>query len=333
VPYLLLIPLGAKFARRFGYEKAILLGTPFLALYYISLYLIPQNPIYIAIAITAFVLQKSFYWPGYQADFAKFGKGIERGREISNIMMITMIVFILGPIAGGFIISIWGFKFLFIIATILIIASNLPLIATPEAFKPIPFSYFNSFKRLFHKDNRRNFFGYLGFGEEFIGMVFWPIFIFTIVQDFLSIGSIIGLATLATTVVLLFVGRMVDGDSSQRKSILRMGSVFKSAVWLIRLLVRGPLGIFLGDSLGRTMKNVIVVPMLAMTYDHANETSVMKTMIFFEMSLIVGKIVAMLAALVLLWIFPGSFASLFILAAAMTLLYSLVKYEPVTLKS
>jgi len=36
---------------------------------------------------------------------------------------------------------------------------------------------------------------------------------------------------------------------------------------------------------------------------------------------------------VLLWIFPGSFASLFILAAAMTLLYSLVKYEPVTLKS
>src|SRR3990167_1375608 len=35
--YFIFIPLGAKFARRFGYERAILLGSPFLAAYYLAL--------------------------------------------------------------------------------------------------------------------------------------------------------------------------------------------------------------------------------------------------------------------------------------------------------
>src|SRR3989338_5630578 len=50
VLYLVFVPLGAKFARRFGYEKAILVGSPFLALYYIFLFLIPQNPAFIGLA-------------------------------------------------------------------------------------------------------------------------------------------------------------------------------------------------------------------------------------------------------------------------------------------
>jgi MFS family permease len=329
--YLFMIPLGAKFARRFGYEKSILLGSPFLAVYYISLYLISINPLFIFVAIVAFVLQKSFYWPGFHADFARFGKNSERGREISNIMAVTSIVLIAGPFIGGFIIATWGFKLLFTVATVIILASNLALLSTPEKFKPIPYSYTQSFKRLLARENRRNFYGYLGFGDELIGMVIWPIFIFTVISNFLSIGSLVALATLTTTFVLLFVGRMVDGRATARRSILKMGVVFKSGVWVLRTLVQGPLGVFVTDALGRTTKNVIMVPMMAMTYDHASETSVMKTIIFFEMSLIIGKILAIVLSLVVLAVVPGSFAALFVVAGLMTLLYSLIRYEPVKL--
>ena len=333
VLYLFVIPLGAKFSRRFGYEKAILVSTPFLALYYISLFLIPVNQIFIVIAILAFTIQKSFYWPGYHADFARFGKEKERGREVSNILAITSAVWIIGPFLGGIIIATLGFKILFIVATVIILASNIPLLATPEKFKPSTFSYIDNFKRLFARENRRNLFGYIGFGEELIGMVIWPIFIFTIVSSFVSIGSLVALATLTTTIILLFVGRMVDGETQQRRSILKIGAVFKSTVWFMRILVRGYLGIFLTDGLGRTTRNVILIPMLAMTYDHANDTSIMKTVMFFEMALIVGKILAMVIALAILVIVPGSFIALFVLAGIMTLLYSLIKFEPVKIKN
>jgi hypothetical protein len=70
-----------------------------------------------------------------------------------------------------------------------------------------------------------------------------------------------------------------------------------------------------------------------MTYDHASETSVMKTIIFFEMSLIIGKIVAMVGALVLLSIVQDSFIALFVMAGFMALLYSLIRYNPTKLRS
>ncbi len=331
VLYLVFIPLGAKFARRFGYEKAILLGSPFLALYYAALFLIPQHAAFIGIAIGAFVLQKTFYWPGYLADFARFGRRAERGREVSNLLLVTLLVSILGPLVGGVLISFGGFEALFAVATVLILASNLPLLATPERFTPVPFSYAGSFRRLFYPENRRNFVGFLGFGEELIVMVIWPVFIYTIITNFLEIGSVVAASTLATGAVLLYVGRMVDGNAFGRRSILKIGAVFSAAVWLARLAVSGVFGVFATDALGRTTKDVIVIPMMAETYDHANQTSIMKTVIFFEMSLIVGKILAILISLAVLSRFGDSFAALFVIAAAMTLLYTLVKYEPVRL--
>jgi len=330
--YLFTIPLGAKFAHRFGYEKAILLGTPFLALYYISLHLIGNDFMFAGLAIFAFAMQKTFYWPGFYADFARFGKNKERGREVSNIIVLTSAVAIIGPFVGGLIISIWGFKILFVVVTILILASNLPLLSTPEKFKPSSFSYKESFSRLFAKKNRRNFFGYIGYGEEIIGMVIWPIFIYTIISNFLSIGSLVALSTLTTIVIILFVGKMVDGDKEQRRSILRMGSIFRAAAWLLRILAKGTLGIFLVDSVGKISKNVVTVPIMAMTYDRANETSVMKTMVFFEQALIIGKLLAIFLSLFALSFFTDSFTALFIIAALMSLLYSLVKFDKIKLK-
>jgi len=332
VIYLFTIPLGAKFARRFGYEKAILVGSPFLAVYYICLYLIPSNMLFAVAAILAFTIQKSFYWPGYHADFARFGQNKERGREVGNLIVLSSLVYIAGPLIGGFLISVWGFKMLFTAATILIIASNLPLLSTPEKFKPVPFSYSDSFRRLFAKENRRNFFGFIGFGEEFLVMVIWPVFIFTVLKNFLEIGSLIALATLATTLVVLFVGKMVDGDLQHRRSVLKTGAVFSSGAWLLRLLVQGGLGVFLVDALSRITKNVIIVPMMAMTYQRASETSVMKTIIFFEQALIIGKLLAIIFSLILLSFVPNSFAVMFTLGALMTLLYSLIKYDPIRLQ-
>ena len=98
------------------------------------------------------------------------------------------------------------------------------------------------------------------------------------------------------------------------------------------MLSATPLSVFLADTLSRISKNVIVVPMMAMTYDHASDTSVMKTVVFFEMSLAIGKIIAMFLSLLVLRFLPDSFAAMFIIAALMTLLYSLVKYEPIKVK-
>src|SRR3989338_5094483 len=75
--YFLIMPLGAKMALRFGYNKSIIFSTLFLISYYLSLWGLESSPIFLLTAIPAFALQKTFYWPGYHSEFARYGEARE----------------------------------------------------------------------------------------------------------------------------------------------------------------------------------------------------------------------------------------------------------------
>ncbi|MFA5029161.1 MAG: MFS transporter [Patescibacteria group bacterium] len=322
--YFAVLPLGARFAKRFGYESSIALGVFFTALLYGSLFMISKFfwP-FTVLTIIFYVLAKMFYWPAYHANFARFSASGQRGRQISNLAILETIVCIVGPLLGGLILKFFGFEFLFIIACALIIISNIPLLITREQFEPKPFEYFKVYKDLFSRERRKKFFSLWGYGEEFITMVVWPVFIFTVVKDFLGLGALTAFSLFLTTIVFLFIGRITDRQEG--RLVMRYGTIFYSFSWLLRLISRGVLGVFLIDSYSRLAKQSISVPTVALTYSKATrkDSSVMGTIVFFEMSLVVGKIVTMLAALVLLQIFTPGWNSMFILAGLMTLLYLL----------
>lgn len=320
--YFLLLPFGGKFARSRGYEHAIIFSTPFLVLYYLSLFAIPYHPFFIVSAIVSLALQKMLYWPGYHADFARFGKDGARGKEISNLMVLDSIVMILGPAFGGIVIATVGFKVLFVIVVFLILVSNIPLLITPERFVPVPFSYRDSIKRLVAPENRRKFFAYLGFGEEHLAGYLWPIFIFLVIKAYVSIGFLISASVLVATILTFYIGRVADETS--KHAVLKIGTVFTAFTWLMRVLVVSGVGVFMSDSLYRISSRTISMPFSAIIYEDAKKTSVMNSIIFFQMVLSLAKIFTSVLALAALFFFPNSWAALFILAALMTGLYALI---------
>jgi MFS family permease len=320
--YFLLVPLGGKFARGYGYEHSILFSTPFLILYYLSLFAIPYNPFFIASAVIALALQKMLYWPGYHADFARFGKDGVRGKEISNFVVLDSVVSILGPVFGGVVIATLGFKVLFVIVSVLILVSNIPLLTTPEKFVPVPFSYKEAMKMMVRPENRRRLFAYMGFGEEHLAGYLWPIFIFLAIKEYVAIGFLISASVLVATVLTLYIGRVTDEES--RHGVLKIGVVFTAFTWLMRILAVSGVGVFMADSLYRVSRRTVGVPLAAITYEEAKKTSVMKSVIFLQMALVVGKILVSVLALLALYFFPNSWLAIFILGAAMTLLYALL---------
>jgi MFS family permease len=320
--YFLIVPLGGKIARTQGYEHSILYSTPFLVLYYLSLFAIPYHHFFIASAIIALALQKMLYWPGYHADFARFGEDGRRGREISNLAVLDSLVAILGPAFGGVIIATAGFKVLFIIVSFLILVSNIPLLTTGEVFVPVQFSYKDAFRRLVRRDNRRRLFTYFGYGEELVAGLLWPVFIFLIIKGYASVGFLISASILLTTILTLYVGRIADMES--RHGVLKVGVIFTFFTWLLRILVVSGVGVFMADSLYRISRGTIGVPLMILTYERAKKTSVMKSIIFFQMALALGKLIIGVAALILLFFFPNSWTAIFVLAAVVTLLYALL---------
>ena len=323
--YFFIMPLGAKFARKQGYELGIFFGTVLFSLFYIGLFFIEQYSFLFYLVPLVLALQKTFYWPAYHADFARFSDDSEEGREISGLTTAVSLVYIIGPALAGFIIVNWGFSALFTLATVIFLASNIPTLITKEKFEKKDFSYIGAYKYLISKKNRKSFLAYLGFGEELIVLVVWPVFISIIITDLFDLGLIITLATLVTSVLTLYIGKITDFKN--KKSILSLGSSFYALAWFARIFTINKLGIFVISTFSRLSKNVIAVPLTAITYERAKARSVMSTVVFFEMSLVVGKFIAILLIYLSLFFITNemiAFKLTFILAGGMSLLYLLL---------
>lgn len=326
--YFFLLPLGGKIARMHGYERSILFSTPFLIIYFLSLFAIKFHYIFIAVAIVSIAIQKILYWPGYHADFAKSGKQKERGREISNFYLLAATVSIIGPAFGGLLITFFGFKTLFVVASVLILFSNIPLLTTPERFKPKPFSYKTALKDVFRKEKRHKFMGYLGFGAEMVEVAVWPIFIYTIVVGYDKIGFLISGSIFIGIISAFFIGRAIDAKK-QHLGLIRLGVILTSIIWVIRIIITKTFGIFITDVAHRITRLAVALPMSAVTYNDAQKSSVMRSIIFKEMVLCIGKGGAAILGIIILSFktMEESWVYLFVLAAVLTLFYSFFRRD------
>ena len=244
---------------------------------------------------------------------------------------MTSLVYIIGPVLAGFIISQWGFGALFMVSSVIFLASNIPTLITKEKWKPRHTDYKKAYTNLFAKKNRKSFLAYLGFGEELIVLVVWPVFISLVISDILDIGLVVTVATLITTLLTLYIGKL--SDKRNKRKILRLGSAFYAIAWFVRIFIFTKIGIFFVDTMSRLGKNTIGVPLMAITYENAKSLqkeerhSVMDVILFFEMSLVVGKITALVLIFVLTAFVADemtAFQLTFVLAGGMSLLYLLL---------
>jgi MFS family permease len=132
--YIILIPLGAKVASRFGYEHSIYISIPFQIIYWVLLFASQQNLTLLYFAPLAFALQKTFYWPAFHASIARFANNGQTGREFSLMHQIINLSFVLGPYLGGLISERFGVRITFIIASSVYFFSFIPLFTSKEVF-------------------------------------------------------------------------------------------------------------------------------------------------------------------------------------------------------
>jgi len=330
--YFFLIPFGAKFANKYGYENGMFLGTVFYVVFYVCLFLIPQFPILFYIAAIIYTFQKIFYWTAFHADFAHNSEDTEEAREISSVTVSNAVMFIVGPILGGLIITYFGFSVLFLVVSILFLVSNIPMLLTKEKFDYRTYEYKKVFD-IFKKGKLKNFLACMGYGEELIVLVLWPIFMSTIIISYSKLGSLVSVATALTLLATLYIGRICD--LKEKIKVLRFGSIIYSIIWFLRIFVRSITPIFLIDTASKISKSIVSVPITAIFYEKAkygkkkNHNSIMENVVNYEASLIVGKILACLIIVFTISIFSlqdsAGFIVGFVFAGISSLLYMLYK--------
>ena len=318
--YFLLMPLGGKFVKQKGFTHGIIYGSFFLILYYVFLFQVPNHIGFLFLSMVAFALQKTFFWPGFHGDFAFFGTSHERGRELGVMQIVASLVVILGPLFGGIIIALFGFPTLFIIVVGLILVSNIPLFITKEVFIPSQLCYGDCYQELFSKENRRHFFGYAGYGEEFIWQFAWPLFAYLVLANVVQLGSLVAATIVVSSLVLLYIGRLID--KTDRKQIMKVGTVLYVLSWLSRMVMITPFGMLASDVFARTVRHPVQLPLTAGVYSRAIATQhIIKTVILFEMALVVGKIVAAAALAIVFYFWGPRWDIVFFMGALFSMLY------------
>lgn len=323
--YLVLLPLGGYVCRRHGNDHMMLLSSPFLVTYYVALFAVSYDKRAVIIALIALAIQKILYWPGYHANFASWGKHQEGGREVADSAAIVGVVSVLAPAFGGLVIAMFGFPVLFLIVCVLIFVSNIPLLKIPEVYMPQPFSYRGAWARLVDPANRDRFFAFFAYGEQLVALVAWPLYVMTVIASAVTMGIVISLSQLSNVFSTLYIGRVVDEEMGNREKVVRSGALYTVLAWLIRPFMTGSLGVFLSDSLYRISSQTIGIPLISLNYDTAREGDVMATVVFLEMALAVGKIIAAVLAALILYAWPTAWPAVFVLAAAFTSLYAMMR--------
>lgn len=328
--YLLIISFGAKFASRFGYKHSIFVSNVFYIAYWVLLFSISNNPALFYIAPVFFALQKSFFWPAFDADTALGSAKAQRGRETSVLFSLMQIGVFVGPLLGGFVSEQFGFLVLFITASILMLFSAYPLFLSPDIYSKHEFTL-KALWQVFRK-YPRNFFAYWGYAEDLMLMSLWPIYMFMIIPDYFNLGLVSTIAAVIGTMLMLYIGRLAD--HGKKHDLLLNSSIFYGSTWIFRWLAVDLPGVLTFDALTKAGKDFLNVPLVSLTYERAAERDSASSAdghdfaiaysVMYEMGVITTKILTALAAILILT-YTGNIFLVFALAGVMTMLYGLLK--------
>lgn len=319
--YIVLLPLGGKFAGRYGLERSLSWSMPLFVVYFVTLAAIPFLPGLFWLTWVLLTLFKIFYWPAYHAEVCKYSDDENRGTELSWLFAFTQGVGVLGPVAGGLIAAYFGFSVLFVVAASLALLAAFPLLRTRERFRRQAYDYWSPWRVITARRYRGMVWTMLGWGENLIDMVFWPVFMFIILGGAAQLGLVASLNVVVMTLLGFLVGEISDRFSYRR--VLRWHIPFMVLGYLWRPLAATSPRVFLTDTLSKAAFIGIRIPMWHRLYRQGRQAGALSYVVALEIVLSISKAITAWA-LVGVFAFtlpPTGFTVAWLIAAVLTTLY------------
>lgn len=297
---------------KIGPDRSVLISNILLGCYLFSIALLKQNFSFIFLAALFNALMVPLYWIPYHLAFIKLGKEEKYGESVSYFSIFGRLSTALGPVAGGLIIVLFGFEKLFTAVVIFIMISTIPLFL--DRFKRVskapPLDHI--LRGLIKSDYRDNLLAFWGVSlESLILAIFWPIFIYKVVNSYKIVGFISSLGLFLSMVMLFWVGKRVNRKG---QGMLKVGVLTNSVNWLVRIFLNSGWQIFLADFFYNLGAALLWTPFDTMVYRKAIDSDPFDFLIKRELSLHVGGLLASLLVW-FVWAFIPNWFVIFSLGA------------------
>jgi MFS family permease len=322
-----LFSLGAKLMKPLGLKRMMIIATLFYATYHAMFIFLDnfQNVwLFLFVALIVNNIWRMLYWSPFHTEFAEFTDKRHRGRTIAFLTSISSLVSIAVPILAAFIIANFGFDALFLVSGLIILSSVIPLFFSKPVYEEFSFGYFETFKKLFAKKRRRMLYAYMADGaDSIVGFLIWPIFIFEVLNgNYLEVGIISTLIILVSVFLQIIMGDLVDHKS--KKKLLKLGTAVYSIGWVIKIFVNTAFTIFIASTFHSFALIMMRTPFDALMYEKAADAGhyVDEYTVLRDIAITLGRVLMILAIIVLLYFVSLPFA--FLLAAVAALFINMI---------
>jgi MFS family permease len=228
---------GYKIQNKIGTKKMFILAYFVKLIHHGFLLLIPFNLIGFWLYLAFAPINAMFsIWQPHQIYTAKYTNKKHRGLQFSFLSVMVLLASVVGPIAGGLLLTYHGFVWLIIVQYVFMGIRIFPILKLDNFHEPkMRWSYRKTIKLIFSKRFRKTFISLSALNILKTGGLLWPIFIFISLKSYIGVGSVLSIALLFQLIFTLFIGKLTD--ILKRKTVLIAGTILESISWLGRFII------------------------------------------------------------------------------------------------
>ncbi|MAF51174.1 MAG: hypothetical protein CMH64_03715 [Nanoarchaeota archaeon] len=304
-------PIGAKLTSKIGVKHVMLSSMPLYVGYFGLLYLLRFNPNIFIFVPLIYGMAEGMFWIAFHVDFSMFSEKSKRGTQLSRFYSFALLAGLVGPMAGGVVLTFSSFNLLFVLVSILLIGSAIPLLFTKDVKRNYKMSW-----NFLKAGSLKDLFAYIALGVKImVSIVFWPIFVFSILNLYLSMGSLFTFLGVLSLVVVNIVGKL--SDVFDKRQLIKWFSSGNFVTWIVFIFVRTKLELIAVSVFASLTNMGASVPFNALAYNKSKKS--IEYFVFREMGISIGRVLVLSFVL-----FTGSLISSFLIAGIASLGYMLL---------
>lgn len=181
-------------------------------------------------------ISNSLFYVALHVDFSKIKHSKKSGSEYSFLQIAQRMGMALGPLGGGMVAFVFGPKYIFLVALVLMFAAFIPLLLSPE---PTKTHQHISFRGLPFRALRRDIFSYICLAaENNLRGISWPLFLslFALGSSvYVKLGAISTLGLIVSIATAYVTGKLVDNKKG--KLLLDVSAFLAAALHSVRAFV------------------------------------------------------------------------------------------------
>lgn len=261
---------SAYVVAKYGPKHTMIISCMFQIVSSALLVTVPTQHWHVVLLALPWAAAASSFFIAYHVSFSKIKHSSRAGHELGHMQTYEKVGFLLGPLIGGVVGTLFGAQYIFLVATFLLIASLWPLFQTSE---PVKAHQKLTYKQLPIHKIKHDIFTNMCLGvENTLCINAWAFYVAVFVLSgavYAQLGILSAAGVLVAIISAKAIGRL--SDTSLARTVLRTSAVLNGLLYFVRPFVSGVWGVFTVNALNEALTAGYRMPFMKGVYTAADD--------------------------------------------------------------